>query len=621
MKDTCNTFAFLVPDTRRRVSAVPRQICYSDFGGRERLSDNVVYRMSSSTRESDIRSDLVKGPSSEAVMTASNASGCDRTGPQEVRRDPLLGTLLNGKYRVERSIARGGMGRVYYAVQVPINRPVALKVVQADGDREHASQFLKRFLQEASILAKLQHANVVMLFDYGRVEGTAVEQYFMAMEFLAGETLMHRLRARKRLRANETVVLARQIVQGLGEAHKRGVVHRDLKPSNIILVPEGDGTENVKLVDFGIGKVLDRNENEEAQDITMDGSFVGTPRYMAPEQFEGSASPASDLYALGTILFQALAGRLPFPGSTMAEFMVAKLQNETPRVKDVAPDTDASANLQTLIFQLLARNPLDRLSMEDLNYGLFACEEELFVSQSLHGSGSYSQQQTGANAWRHSGRPLSLKSLLVPSAGSVHGAPLVPVATAIAETSKPTVRSWRLGAGVALATVLLTAGTYGVVSVRERSDASPAPVSVTATGNRESSTFMLTLFSVPSGATVEDGERILGETPLSISIARGSVAQNPRTFVVRKGGFSPARLVQGPATDSQRVTLTLEPLAPVGLSAVPSPSATSATGLVGTKAIQAPQAPQAPSPPKFVARQAAGSSSESGSGLDIRMKR
>src|SRR4051812_19393381 len=170
----------------------------------------------------------------------------------DARRDPLIGAVVNGKYRVQSAIARGGMGRIYYATQVPLDRPVALKVVQGDGDHEHESQFLKRFLQEASILAKLQHPNVVTLFDYGKVEGSHVEQYFIAMEFLAGETLTNRLKSRPRLSAAETLILGRQIVRGLREAHKRGIIHRDLKPSNIILVPEGDGSEIVKLVDFGI---------------------------------------------------------------------------------------------------------------------------------------------------------------------------------------------------------------------------------------------------------------------------------------------------------------------------------------------------------------------------------
>lgn len=332
-------------------------------------------------------------------------------GTSDSRRDPLVGTVVNGKYRVHSAIARGGMGRIYYATQQPLDRPVALKVVQGDGDHEHESQFLKRFLQEASILAKLQHPNVVTLFDYGQIEGSHVEQYFIAMEFLAGETLTHRLKNRPRLAAGETLILARQIARGLREAHKRGIIHRDLKPSNIILVPEGDGSEIVKLVDFGIGKMVGRPG--DAGDLTQDGVFVGTPRYMAPEQFEGHAYPASDFYALGTIMFQALAGRLPFAGSTMSEFMVAKLARDVPGIRELAPDTQIPDSIEILVRHLLARRPEDRPSMEELHNHLMVCEEDVFgTPHSMrrgNSSGPHSFAQTGANFAQTGSGPYSMR--------------------------------------------------------------------------------------------------------------------------------------------------------------------------------------------------------------------
>lgn len=324
------------------------------------------------------------------------------------RPDPLVGTVVNGKFHVRSAIARGGMGRIYFATQVPLERPVALKVVQADGDREHESQFLKRFLQEASILAKLQHPNVVTLFDYGRIENSPVERYFIAMEYLAGETLAHRLAARAPLPSSEALVLFRQIARGLREAHARGVVHRDLKPSNIILVPEGDGGELVKLVDFGIGKVLERGPGGD--DLTQDGMMVGTPKYMAPEQFEGTASPASDLYSLGTILFQALTNRLPFQGNTLAEFMVAKFAHPVPRLREVNPGCDASERLEGLVLRLLARAPEQRPSLEEIFGQLAACEEETF----------------GTSAGRRMATGGYHAAMLAPPPGSVTPPPSVP---------------------------------------------------------------------------------------------------------------------------------------------------------------------------------------------------
>ena len=157
--------------------------------------------------------------------SGANAGRVERKGS----RDPLLGTVINGKFHVERAIARGGMGRIYYGTQAPLGRPVALKIVKADTVNEEESQFLKRFLLEASILAKLQHPNVVTLFDYGLIEGAPVEMYFIAMEYLNGETLTERLRTRGALPAHEALVLFRQIARGLREAHVRGIVHRDLE--------------------------------------------------------------------------------------------------------------------------------------------------------------------------------------------------------------------------------------------------------------------------------------------------------------------------------------------------------------------------------------------------------
>jgi len=190
------------------------------------------------------------------------ASGGARDPAQAHARDPLVGSVINGKFHIHRAIARGGMGRIYYATQAPLDRPVALKVVLTEGhNAEEVENFLGRFLQEASILAKLQHPNVVTLFDYGKIESGALvtgETYFIAMEYLAGETLSARLKQRNMLATAEVLFLIRQIARGLREAHSRGIVHRDLKPSNIILVPEGDGSELVKIVDLTVTEALDR---------------------------------------------------------------------------------------------------------------------------------------------------------------------------------------------------------------------------------------------------------------------------------------------------------------------------------------------------------------------------
>jgi serine/threonine protein kinase len=580
------------------------------------------------------------------------------------RRDPLVGSLVNGKYRVLSAIARGGMGRIYYATQVPLERPVALKVVQGDGDHEHESQFLKRFLQEASILAKLQHPNVVTLFDYGKIEGSHIEQYFIAMEFLAGETLTHRFKTRGRLTIPETLILARQIGRGLREAHKRGIVHRDLKPSNIILVPEGDGSEIVKLVDFGIGKVMGRPG--DAQDLTQDGVFVGTPRYMAPEQFEGNASPASDYYALGTILFQAVAGRLPFVGSTMSEFMVAKLARSVPTIREVAPDAQVPDSLEALVHHLLARHPDERPTLEQLQAHLMACEEEVFGtphsmrrgnSSGPHafastGSGPYSMGGTGSgpHASITGSGPLAHVTGSVPHMhgaqasmdvrqGGYHGEPLrVPptmiqpipsyaqmtprpmAAPALPPDAAPPSRAPLILALLMVVTFGVGAGIYWKTTRPHGRDASLTSSSGVGVGGAAGSgdpavaaAFTLTIDSAPGGATVTEGDNVLGETPVKVAIDRASVSTTPRTFVITKEGFVPSRLVQGPSADSIRSVVSLAPVAGApGVEATSSakvkPTATAKPVAQGTGATTAKPT-------------ATAANTGNGPGLDIRLKR
>lgn len=493
------------------------------------------------------------------------APGRNAEGP-----DPLVGTELNGKYRIQKSIARGGMGRIYYATQAPLDRPVALKVVEADAVNEQESQFLKRFLQEASILAKLQHPNVVTLFDYGRVDGS-VERYFIAMEYLAGDTLAHKLKARRVLPLFEVLSIFRQIARGLREAHARGIVHRDLKPSNVILVPQGDGAELVKIVDFGIGKMMTNTDFK--QDLTQEGMMVGTPRYMAPEQFEGVVSPASDLYALGTIVFQALTGSLPFQGTTLPEFMVAKFAHPIPRMHDIHPQCEAPESLEALVLRLLERKPDQRMTLDELFQYLPAIEEEVF------GTSGARFAMTGGTTPAPSRR--NLGDLRVPTGsmpsmpGNATGPHPMPTHGSFGYTPRPMSTSARPQGGASKAplaiavigAVLLAAGAGVAVTLAKTKSAAvqPAPPSTgpseakTAEPKVEATTFTLAVESTPPGATVMEGEQTLGTTPLTIPIEKSSVAAGARTFVLKKDGFVAGTVVQGPADGTVKTMVALAP--------------------------------------------------------------
>jgi serine/threonine-protein kinase len=482
-----------------------------------------------------------------------------------------------------------------------------LKVVLTEGaNPDEAANFLGRFLQEASILAKLQHPNVVTLFDYGRIESGAPvqgETFFIAMEFLAGDTLSARLKQRNFLSTPEVLFLIRQIGRGLREAHGRGIVHRDLKPSNIILVPEGDGGELVKLVDFGIGKVV--AVQDVTRDLTQEGMMVGTPRYMAPEQFEGTASPASDIYALGTIAYQALSGTLPFKGSTLPEFMVAKFAHAIPPIRQVNPEAYLPDALEALILQMLARNPAERPSLEELFAHLSHCEQEVFGhAQSGPSSLKHTGQrfaQTGATGpsapsnvtgpHRISSNPRLMEPSRVPPTvvqpipqmGQMPGFPSAtlgmtprPMSTSMRPPPSQSKSGAKAAFIVALVLGLVGAGAIGLWAVKKsRTATASAATSSTSTANATGTpatanggppaaaaepSFTFVIESTPPGATVMEGDKTLGVTPFTMPVERTSVAGAPRTFVVKKDGFTSANVVQGPTDDKQaKQMVTLSP--------------------------------------------------------------
>jgi hypothetical protein len=219
---------------------------------------------------------------------------------------PVVGMppVVEGKYRVDAVVGRGGMGAVFRAHDLRLQRDVALKIVRADLMANAESQ--ARFQREAQIVARLQHPAIVTIFDYGTVpEGGA----FLVMEYVRGEDLRHLLKRRKKLDLAETIHLVTGIANGVDAAHRQGVLHRDLKPENILLPADGSGP---KVLDFGVAKMADAGGPQTRQ-LTQAATIVGTPAYMAPEQLRGDALDArADVYSLGAVTFETLTGRLPF---------------------------------------------------------------------------------------------------------------------------------------------------------------------------------------------------------------------------------------------------------------------------------------------------------------------
>jgi serine/threonine protein kinase len=225
--------------------------------------------------------------------------------PTETLRAPIreltTGSIFAGRYQVIEELGKGGMGKVYKVFDTKIKEKIALKLIKPDiaSDRET----IERFSNELRLARKVRHKNVCQMFDLGETEGA----YFITMEYVSGEDLKNMIRMSKGMSVGAAVDIAKQVCEGLAEAHRLGVVHRDLKPGNIMIDREGD----VRIMDFGVARTL------KEKGVTDAGVIIGTPEYMSPEQVEGEEiDQQADLYSLGIVLYEMVTGRRPFEGGT-----------------------------------------------------------------------------------------------------------------------------------------------------------------------------------------------------------------------------------------------------------------------------------------------------------------
>lgn len=251
------------------------------------------------------------------------AAAIEAQGPPPPRRrvsfDELEGETIDGRFRVIRRVGKGGMGVVYLAQQTNLNRDVCIKVLNPDLIEDGSA--IVRFEREAKGLSRLQHPNIVTIFDYGRDGNLA----YIVMEYAQGETLSRYIKAHAPMTFDEFLPIAVQTLKGIGEAHKLGLIHRDIKPANIVLC-ELEGERNfVKILDFGLAKLAQGQE-----DVTKDQQLIGSASFMAPEQIiKGQSDARTDVYALGIMFYMMLAGTKPITG-TNDNVILYKHVNETP---------------------------------------------------------------------------------------------------------------------------------------------------------------------------------------------------------------------------------------------------------------------------------------------------
>ncbi len=297
------------------------------------------------------------------------SEGSPTTASRRTQRsedDPLIGQVIDGRYRLRKSIARGAMGAVYLAEQMPLARPVAVKLLDPAQDAEEPHKFEERFLREAATLARLQHPNTVRVYDYGRWRGRT----FLVMEYVDGYSL-RRLHASGPIPPSRLLHIVIQMTGALQEAHSLGLFHRDLKPANVLLTRHPGALDVVKIVDFGLAKGFHDGEAE----ITNAGQVLGTPMYMAPEQIrDEDCDQRIDVYALGVLLFRGLTGKAPFPKSKTAAVLVAHLNDPVPAFADVTPELDVPPALEMVVRKCMEKNRDDRFAnVAELRKALQAC--------------------------------------------------------------------------------------------------------------------------------------------------------------------------------------------------------------------------------------------------------
>lgn len=260
-----------------------------------------------------------------------------------------IGKIVDGAYRIERLLGKGGMGSVFLAHQLVVERPVALKVI--DPRFAKSATHLKRFQREARTMARLNHRNIVAVYDAGLADEDLL---YIAMEYVKGVNLDDVRDQEGALTETRALRITAQVVEALIEAHALGIVHRDLKPANILITQRRGISDIVKVADFGIAKWLNPPANEPR--LTAAGLAVGSPAFMAPEQVVGApVDGRTDIYSLGLVLFQMLTGKDAFAQTSVQHIMEERIRGEIPRVSQSFPELRVSAETDDLVSRCLQR--------------------------------------------------------------------------------------------------------------------------------------------------------------------------------------------------------------------------------------------------------------------------
>lgn len=495
----------------------------------------------------------------------------EETGEVDLSRQ--AGALVQGRYRIITQVARGGMSVLYKAEQVPLGRVVALKVM-VPFPPEQATLFETRFLLEAKATAQLTHPNTVVVHDYGRTDAGA---YFIAMEYLRGRSLETAVRADGPFPQARAVHVALQICGSLGEAHDSGMVHRDLKPENVFLTHRGGNQDHVKVLDFGLVKIMG-GDLPESSTKTRAGAMVGTPAYMPPEQIHGGeVDLRSDIYAFGALMFEVLTGQPPFGRGNDFKVMSGHMHRPAPPMREVFPGGDVDPGLELVIQRCLAKDPAARFpSMAEVAAAMLPYQDRDSQRRSMPWTATYPVQEP-----RSADLPAPGSAPGVAAAGAPWSDPAESVRLPAQRRSltsfelSPRGRRWLVIGVTALLVLAVAVGMWpeseGSAQAPEAARTSPPgdpgaagiPARAETSAGRAPGTtpaapaaHPVRVISEPPGAAVERDGRRYGTTPLIIAIPEGE----RWALSIAKQGYEP-RVVTA-SREQQELRVELQPERP-----------------------------------------------------------
>jgi hypothetical protein len=481
--------------------------------------------------------------------------------PRKEKKDPLLGEVLGGRFVVLKKIGAGGMGAVYRARQEGMDRDVAVKVLL--GDLAENDTVLRRFTLEALAVSRLRHPNTIQIFDYGQ---TPQGNPYIAMELLEGLTLHDLLRQERPLPIRRALRVMQQVAASLSEAHEKGIVHRDLKPENIFLVPVGDNPDYVKVLDFGVAKL--RDANDEKGTLTQAGSIFGTPRYMSPEQCSAQqVDGRSDLYSLGVMLYEMITGVAPFQSDQPLTLLLAHVNEAPPPPGSVTDKQVIPAEVEEFVLKLLAKLPEDRIQLAAELAKI--CHD---LAETL--PTAFDQRVGSAEAENLGVRLASAHTIAFPTARTMKvGAEQPTTALQVPDLTM----QGRDHGGRRLLVPMAAIGLVGIAALGYALVAMQKPQETKVV---EKQVFVdrqlpplaadmveLTVTSVPPGAFVNRGTDNIGVTPLTVQRKKGAPAEQ---WQLVRDGYDSKTVDVGFET-SRQVPVTLLRLAPVQAGTVAPP--------------------------------------------------